>query len=214
MEPFVFKTRLHLTIILGKKAKNIIELLEGIKTVPGSCIYYHTHKFLQQHHYLSPEPPNDFAFWISNILQEKTLGEQMAAVDIMQFKTIKELRDKFIEIIENYLSNKKNFNDVMPGSEFQFLKSQSFVINTNHIANNIQEFYEILKKISIDSLYFHIFEARLRLEKPTNDFSLWLESTGELQIAKKIAQLDPYTQTLQDLRNKICKLLEKKINVS
>ncbi|MBP7791967.1 MAG: hypothetical protein KA120_02780 [Candidatus Goldbacteria bacterium] len=212
MEPFIFNTRLHLTIILGKKAVNLVELLEGIKTVPGSCIYYHTHKFLQQHHYLSPEPPNDFAFWITNILQEKILGEQFAAVDIIQYKSIAELRKKFIDLLEDYLKYHKQQRESPPGSEFQFLKSESFVLTTNHVANNLKEFYEIFKDISINSLYFHMFEARLRLEKPANDFSLWLESIGENKLAEKIAGFDPYTMTLNDLKNKITKLLEKRLN--
>ncbi len=212
MEPFVFYTRLHLTIILGRKAKNMIELLEGIKQVPGSSIYYHTHKFLQQHHYLSPEPPNDFAFWITNILQEKLLGEQFASVDIIQYKSIADLRKKFIELIENYLKTNKQLRDAPPGNEFQFLKSQSFVLQTKQRSGNLMEFYNIFKDISINSLYFHMFEARLRLEKPSNDFSLWLESTGENLLAKKISQFDPYTMTLNDLKNKILKILEKKIN--
>ena len=211
MEPFVFNTRLHLTVILGKKAKNLPELLEGIRTVPGSSIYYHTHKFLQQHHYLSPEPPNDFAFWITNILQEKILGEQFAAIDIVQYKSISELRKKFVDLLEDYLKNNKQLREAPPGNKFQFLKSKSYILKTNQIANNLMEFYEIFKNISINSLYFHMFEARLRLEKPTNDFSLWLESIGETQLAKKISQFDPYTMTLNDLKNKILKLLEKKL---
>ncbi len=211
MEPFIFNTRLHLTVILGKKAKNLPELLEGIKTVPGSSIYYHTHKFLQQHHYLSPEPPNDFAFWITNILQEKVLGEQFAAVDIIQYKSISELRKKFITLLEDYLKNNKQHRECHSGSEFQFLKSESYILKTNQVSHNLREFYEIFKNISINSLYFHIFEARLRLEKPTNDFSLWLTSIGETQLAKKISQLDPYTMTLNDLKNKVLKLLEKRL---
>ena len=39
-----------------------------------------------QHQYLSPEPPNDFAYWVSNVLQEDRLGEQLAAIDLIQFR--------------------------------------------------------------------------------------------------------------------------------
>lgn len=211
MIPFIFNTRLHSTIILGKKAKNLMELLEGIKIVPGSCIYYHTHKFLQQHHYLSPEPPNDFAFWITNILQEKILGEQFASIDIIQYQSIAEIRKKLIDLLEDYLQCNKQQKEAQPGNEFHFLKSKSFILKTNQIANNLKEFYEIFKSISMNSLYFHMFEARLRLEKPTNDFSLWLESIGEIEVAKKISQFDPYTMTLNDLKNKIIKILEKRL---
>ena len=58
-----------------------------------------------------------------------------------------------------------------------------------------------------------MFEARLRLEKVENDFSYWM--TTELRegdLADKISKLDPYTQTLESLRNEIIFLIEKRIN--
>jgi hypothetical protein len=97
-EPFYFFSELHLVRLLGVKAKNPSELLEHIKQVPPSAIYYHTHRFLQQHHYLSPEPPNDFAYWVTNILGLEALGESLASVDIVRFATIDELRNEFIRI--------------------------------------------------------------------------------------------------------------------
>ena len=69
-DEFRFNTKLDQTILLGKKARNLAELLGGLRTAPDASIYFHTHKFLQQHHYLSPEPPNDFGYWVTNILNE------------------------------------------------------------------------------------------------------------------------------------------------
>src|SRR5574341_1684932 len=74
---FRFNTKFDQTILLGKKARNVAELIDGIWSVPDASIYFHTHKFLQQHHYLSPEPPNDFAYWVTNVLNEETLGEHL-----------------------------------------------------------------------------------------------------------------------------------------
>ncbi|HTR80235.1 MAG TPA: DUF5752 family protein, partial [Bacteroidota bacterium] len=74
MEAFHFFSKLDQTILLGKKASNLTELLDGLRTVPGSSIYYHTHRFLQQHNYLSPEPPNDFAYWVTGVLNDTVLG--------------------------------------------------------------------------------------------------------------------------------------------
>ena len=59
----------------------------------------------------------------------------------------------------------------------------------------------------MDSLYFHVFEAKIYHAKGSNDFSIWLEqSLGETQLAKQIARLDPYTYTLEGLRAKIIAL--------
>ncbi len=79
-EGFRFYTRLHLSELTGLRASTLSQLAGLIKEVPGSCIYHHTHRFLQQHQYLSPEPPNDFAYWVTNVLQEDRLGEQLAAI--------------------------------------------------------------------------------------------------------------------------------------
>src|SRR4030043_2133367 len=88
-EPFQFYTRLHLSELTGLRAANVSELLALIKTVPGSCIYHHTHRFLQQHQYLSPEPPNDFAYWVSEVLGEDELGEMLASIDTVQNATLR-----------------------------------------------------------------------------------------------------------------------------
>ena len=96
MTDFHFYVKFDQTLLLGQRAKNVPELLEGIRRVPESCIYYHTHRFLQQHHYLSPEPPNDFAYWVTEVLGDKVLGEQLSSVDTIQFESISALRDRFV----------------------------------------------------------------------------------------------------------------------
>lgn len=209
---FRFYTRMHLSALTGLKAATLDELLTLLKEVPGACIYHHTHRFLQQHQYLSPEPPNDFAYWVTEILGEKELGERLASIDTVQFTTIRALRDKIVAMIEEYLeynpTARKRF--ARKEEEFHFIRSMSFVIPTKYTAVNLQEFANVLEKITIDSIYFHMFEARLRLGKEKNDFSLWLETAqGQLDLARKIERLDPYTQTLEDLRKTIIQIIKK-----
>jgi hypothetical protein len=213
-EPFRFYTRWHLSELLGIKASNLGQLLEHIKNVPGSCIYHHTHRFLQQHQYLSPEPPNDFAYWVRGVLGDDELGERLASIDTIQYKTIRSLREKIVETIEEYLKDnpRANLRFAREDEQFHFIKSVSFIAPTNDTAIDLREFAEALKKVTIDSIYFHIFEAHLRLEKGTNDFSNWLEtSLQEKGLAEKIARLDPYTYTLDGLRKTILKIVEKRL---
>lgn len=213
-EPFRFYTRLHISELLGLKAATLNQLVEVIKDVSGSCIYHHTHRFLQQHQYLSPEPPNDFAYWVTEVLGEDELGERLASIDTIQFPTIRSLREEIVKTIEDYLKERLSakMKFATEGEEFHFIKSISFILPTPYIACDLAEFGEILKKITIDSIYFHIFESRLRLERQTNDFSTWIEEClGDEELADKIKRLDPYTYTLEDLRGKIISLVEKRI---
>jgi hypothetical protein len=215
-EGFRFHTRLNLSELTGLRASTLGQLLGLIKQVPGSCIYHHTHRFLQQHQYLSPEPPNDFAYWVAEILGEDELGEILASIDTVQFSTIHDLREAIITAIDDYLKNNAlaKLRFAREGEEFHFMKSVSFVIPTNYVAYDLKEFKDILGNVTIDSIYFHIFEARLRLERKTNDFSNWIEnSIGDKELAEDVSRLDPYTYTLEELRKRIIKIIEKKLSI-
>ena len=211
-EPFKFYTRLHLSELTGRKASNLKQLVDIMRIMPESSIYHHTHRFLQQHQYLSPEPPNDFAYWVTSVLGEEKLGERLASIDTVQFTTIQELQNKIISTIETYIKSnaKAAIRYAHENEEFHFMKSVSFILTTQYSATDLAEFVEILKKVDIDSIYFHIFEARLRLGKKTNDFSNWIEtSLGNKELASKILKLDPYTYTLEDLRKTLIRIIEK-----
>jgi len=212
--PFRFHTRLHLSELTGLKAANLEQMLKVIKEVSGSCIYNHTHRYLQIHQSLSPEPPNDFAYWVTSTLKENLLGEKLASIDTTRYHSIRALRNKIVDSIEGHLkqnpSSRRKFASA--GEEFQFIKSVSFVLPTGRIANSLKEFSEILKDITVDSIYFHIFEARLRLEKKTNDFSFWIgTSVGDKELAREIDCIDPYTRTMDDLRKTLISAIEQRI---
>lgn len=214
--PFQFYSRLHLVELTGIKASNLTELLDNLRSVNGSSIYYHTHHFLQRHQHLSPEPPNDFGYWITESLGDDRLGEEISSIDTMSYTSIRGIREAIISRIERAMSERPRLKALSSpeGEEFVFLKSVSFVFSTPFRALNLNEFADHLEhRISPSSLYFHMFESRLRLERPTNDFSNWLaNSLGEKELALKIARLDPYTHTGESLRNTIVTMVRQRIS--
>ncbi|MBU1869153.1 MAG: hypothetical protein KJ818_01665 [Candidatus Omnitrophica bacterium] len=211
-EPFRFCTRLHLTELTGMRATTLGQMLNLLNKMPDSCIYHHTHRFLQQHQYLSPEPPNDFAYWVSEVLGEDELGEELASINTIQYSSIQDLKSAIVGVIEEYMEKNPmaKLKFAKAEEEFHFLKSISYILPTSYVVYDLAGFRDVLKKITIDSIYFHIFEARLRLEREDNDFSNWIEtSLGEKDIADKISRLDPYTYTLEELRSAMVKIVEK-----
>jgi hypothetical protein len=211
-EPFRFYTRQNIIYLLGIKAKNLEELINGIKEVPTMSIYHHTHHYLEMHEYLSPEPPNDFAYWITNILLDKIIGEEVASIDLRQFATIEEMRFRLIEVIESYLqANDKMVLRYAPrGQEFHFMSARTFVFPTKHTAVDLKQFLKYLKKVSLQSIYYHVFEAGL--EKKIPDFATWLSlPLNEMELAREFRSLDPYTQTLENLRQTLIKLVENRM---
>lgn len=212
-EPFRFYTRLTLKETTGLRAISLPQLLKFLRTVPGSVIYHHTHHYLQQHQYLTPEPPNDFAYWVSEILGDKELGERLVSIDTISFPSIRALRERFIETIEEHLRKRPllRFRWVEPEQAFYFIRAVSVIFPTPYEAGNLAEFAEGLKAVTIDSLYYHVFEARLRLEHGSNDFSLWFKSLGEEALAQAVARLDPYTHTMEELRQSILRQIQQRL---
>ena len=214
--PFLFYSRLNLIELTGLKAATIKELVEHLRNIPGTCIYHHTHNFVQQHQYLSPEPPNDFAYWASDVLGDRELGEKLASIDIMSHSSIHSIRQALMEVFEKALESKPRLSHLSApeGREFFFLKSVSFIFPTPHQAFDLKDFSDCLRKVSLDSIYFHIFEARLRLEKPTNDFSLWLtDALKEKELSDQISKLDPYSLTTDRLRAEILRLTDRRLKL-
>jgi hypothetical protein len=203
MEAFRFHTKADQTILLGMRAATIPELLEGVRTVPLSSIYYHTHHYLQQHQFLSPEPPNDFAYWVTEVLVDPVLGEELSSIDIVQCSSIRELQGRCLEILSAHGAGDHPSSRAPEGHEFHFMASRTFVLPTPFIAQDLPTFVEALLKVSVASLYYHMFDAKLRLERGENDFSRWLAAIGKRDLADAIRSLDPYTHTLEGLRKRI-----------
>ena len=211
-DPFRFYTRLTLTRLTGRRASDLAEMLEHLRNVPGSVIFHHTHHFLVQHQHLSPEPPNDFAFWVTNVLQEDRLGERLAAIDTVQFPSLRELRERAIAVIEDYLATRRELRTAPPGEEFHFMDAVSFTLPTHHQARTLAEFAAGLRDVGYATIAYHLFEARLRVGAEDNDFSRWLEQElGEREVAAAIRRLDPYTHTMEGLRQRLLRLIAPRL---
>jgi hypothetical protein len=206
---FNFYTERRLVLLTGRRAGTLAELLGHLREVSGSSVFYHTHQHYLTHHYERPLFYNDFALWILHALQERALAEQLAAIDLLTFTTVRALREAMVAVIDARMEEADYLErPCPPGDEFHFCESQSFVMPTGIVASDARDFFRKLPRVSNVSLFFHFFEARLRLGHPTNDFSLWLADCGEQKLAEAIDALDPYLVTLHELKQQIIRLGE------
>ena len=205
-------TKSDLTLLLGRKARNATELCAGLREVPAMSVYFHTHRFLQQHHYLSPEPPNDFAYWATNVLNDDVLGERLASIDIVQFVSIEQIRQRFLSLLEEHLQTAERKIDCPCGEEFHFMSCQTFAFPTPYVATSLREFRDMLPRVSISTIYYHMFDARMRPELGNNDFSIWIRDSGYPELARAIQALDPYSHTLEGLRKALASLIEEYVS--
>ena len=204
---FIFDTELRLVALTGIKVRSLQELRAELPRVPGSSIFFHTHQEYLAHDFQRSAHLNDFARWASQALREEALAEKLAAIDLLAFTTIRQLRDAIIGTVDEYLDQLgRPSYECRPEEAFHFCRSRSFVLPTGIVANDVDDFFTQDASISNASLNFHFFEARLRLGRRTSDFSGWLADRGRPDLAAAIDELNPYVRTLDELRRDIVRL--------
>jgi Family of unknown function (DUF5752) len=211
VKPFYFNTSAHLVRITSQKASTLSEFLESLRECPDDSIFQHSFRTLQEHHFIREGFSNDFAHWVLSSCHESGLAESLASVDVREFTSVAELRQRFIDIVEDFLQRSPA---PRPAREpFYFCAADTVVIPTSFIGHTLQEFAEGLRQVSIHSIHHHFIEARLRIKLMSNDFSQWLhEDLGLSEAARRLNRIDIYTATLEDVRRQIVRIVERSLS--
>ena len=212
VKSFYFNTSAHLLRITTLKATTLGELLDALRACPEDSIFQHTFRSLQEHHFIREGFSNDFAHWVLSGCNQPGLAEQLASVDVREFTSLADLRERFIEIVEKHL--KSNPADASKTAEetFYFCAADIVVLPTDRVASTMQDFANGIREVSIHSIHHHFIEARLRIKLMSNDFSQWLhEDVGLTDTARAINRIDIYTSTLEDVRRQIVRVIERSL---
>ncbi|MGH2374463.1 MAG: DUF5752 family protein [bacterium] len=207
-EPFRFATASELVEITGRRARNLEEMLRFLRESDGASIFHHTYQTLRVHHMLVERYPNDYAQWVHEACGEETLAERLAGIDLREFRSIQALRERFIDVVEEYLKAHPGARTRPARKPFDLCGAILVVTPTGDVARTIDDFREILGSCSIRTIHYHFVTARLRLDLETNDFSAWLATTqGRPDLAERLDRIDFTTQTLEDIRSAMVETL-------
>ncbi|HWZ45431.1 MAG TPA: DUF5752 family protein [Candidatus Saccharimonadales bacterium] len=207
--PFYFNSAAHLLLIGRERANTLGELLAALRICSDDSIFEHTFRTLQEHHFFQQNFSNDFAHWAYNDCSEIGLGEKLAALDVREFTSIESLRQRIVEIVEEYLRRYSQSEHRPARKPFYFCAADTVVLPTAFSARTLQEFTGALRQVPLTSIHYHFIEARLRLKLQSNDFSVWLEeSLGLPKLAAFLDRIDIYTSTLEGVRRKLVRAAE------
>lgn len=196
--------------MVGRCARDEQQLLEAIEEIPLDSLFYHTHSFFLRHKYIAGPYPNDFATWAAIQVRDRVLGEKLGILDPYDFENLEALRAEIVNIIDEHLSQLQIIPRAIYGEPFHFMQSRIIEVPTGLEAQNLMEFRKILAAVDASVIYYHNFEAILRLGRRKGDFALWIEEQLELpELAKKISNLDFYMISLESIRQRIIKLCDE-----
>jgi hypothetical protein len=210
VKPFYFNTSAHLLRITRQKSITLAEFLDALRECPEGSIFQHTFRTLQEHHFIREGFSNDFAHWALSACNEPILAEELASVDVREFTSVAQLRQRFIQIVEAFLQRSPAAGTRIARETFYFCASDIVVIPTSFVAHTLSEFAEGLRSVSTHCVHHHFIEARLRLKLMSNDFSQWLhEDLGLTESARQLNRIDIYTLTLEDVREQVVRVVER-----
>ena len=209
---FQFSSSASLEKLTGRKARTLGELLEIVKSCPTTSIFYHTFSTFRKMREVQAPYSNDFAVWIAGHLREETLAEKLMVIDLSEYNTIESLRSRLVKLIEDYGCVNPEVLGKKADEPFYLYDVVRVVYLTDKFAYDLASFRQVLDSISIDSIYYHFIESRLHTKLETDDFSSWVEeSLQNVDLAKKIRNIDINIYTLEELTDKITQLIDQQL---
>jgi hypothetical protein len=201
--------------ILGKQAEDERQLAELLEEVPLDSVYFHTHSYFLRTRFIERAYPNDFAEWAGEQVRDHVLAEQLCVVDPFDFASLDALRDELISMIDSHLSGMGTVPRVGFGTPFYFSRSRILEVPTGLEVRTLREFRDAISEVDVSAIYFHVFEAHLRLQRDENDFSAWIRGSLKLpELADRMQALNPYLGSLERLRSSLLNMCDDYLSKS
>ncbi len=206
-EPFQFVAASYLIRICRERAKTLGDMARSMRTCSEASIFYHTFQSLETHHYSTFS--SDFAQWILAACNEAALAERLATVDLREFVSLAEIREALASKVEDHILRNPASSDRLAFEPFHFCEVIVYTVPLDARAQNLAEFAEGVRRLSLHTLHHHFITSRLRLRLQTNDFSYWVEHSLELpELGQRLDRIDFYNNTLESLRGEIVETLQ------
>lgn len=210
IKPFEFKQCVSILKATGRKAKTLREMRDVISVVNDESIFHHTYQYFLKGHIL--EYTNDFSHWAGESLEERALAEHLSSIDPYDYHSISELRIRLLHVIDEYMEKFPEPRQAMAGEEFYFNQTITLIFPEGVWVKNLAEFLIAIKYIDAASIYYHFYEARMRLGSGVDDFSAWIKDVLlNKELADRIRSIDPLMHSVEGIREHIIEAVEEKV---
>jgi hypothetical protein len=207
---FEFKQCVTLVKATAKKAKSLSELRNLIALGSSDSIAHHTYQYFLKGRIM--EYTNDFAHWAGESLEESALAEQLSNIDPYAFPTVELLRSEILRTIDEYRERFPEPREALTRDEFYLNDAVTIVFPAGVRAQNLAEFLMAIKYIDPSSIYYHFYDARVRLAGRLDDFSKWFRNDlGKADLASRITSIDPFMHNLEGIRERIAAAVEDEV---
>jgi hypothetical protein len=209
VKPFRFRDAVRLNCPTGVSVATLREFRDIVEDVDPGVLHHHLREVPLRFTFTFWDYPNDFAIWAASALENRALAERLAVLDAFHERDLEVLRERVLDAIEVTLGEEGSTFPVAPGQEFHFSSSVAVELALGVEASNLPELIARLREVPATSLYYHLFEGRLRTPLGWDDISLWLLESGHPAAAERLRDLDIYMASLESCRRVAIELLSR-----
>jgi hypothetical protein len=200
-EPFALFDCSLARCAVGKTCTNLRELVDVVRTASDATLGHHMMRCALDDHFELYEFPNDLARWCWDGLGDDALGEQLGLIDPYQCESPADLRAALVNVVEERLWELDRVPWCRPGLELHLVESRVIAYDTGERFATPAALGEAMPQLSLQSLFYHVHEARRRTIGRTDDFSDWLErGDADATLVAKLRAVDFYFSNLNQLR--------------
>ncbi|MFO8085868.1 MAG: DUF5752 family protein [Desulfobacterales bacterium] len=211
-EPFSVTDCALIVIATGEKAYNLRDLHDRLLRMDDQAVmFFHFWDGLLRPDFMDPEFQNDFASWAYHDLHDLRLAEKLSILNPSKFSTMRQLRERVIEIIEDRMDEDDFDPRIDAENLFFFRRSQIVIFDTRKRIETPEDLGRFISHMSLGSVFYHFIDACRRTQSGHNDFTEWLWTWDEhhRRLADAIAAMDPYFKSLMEIREKLSGLFAK-----
>jgi hypothetical protein len=197
-------------IATGRRARNLLELRDEIRTIDAASIYFHFWGSLLRPTFDDPRFHNGFAIWADHALHNTALAERLSVIDPTYFEDMERLRARVITVIDQDLTRTGVVPSAPEGAEFDFIRSQIVIFDTCRRLTDPADLPEAVAAMSRTSVFYHFIDARRRTPDSVDDFSTWLsdiDRTGYAELCTRLEGIDPFYGSLEETRTALREVL-------
>jgi hypothetical protein len=202
IELFELLSVVHLVRPAGRVARDLDELLRGIRECSAASLFYHSHQHQLRHPAVDELHPADFVAWVNGVVQDRETAERLSFVIEHRGGSPDELRAALGEVLEALPEKTRLTRDAPEEGQFEFLEMESVLVPTERYCRNCDELLDHLAETNPSVIFYHLVEQPwLAPDQPS--LIGWVREQGDQRLVGWLEEAARSGLPLEEMRRRL-----------
>lgn len=180
--PFVLNGVVHLVRPVGREARDLAELRDGIAAASNASLFHHAIHPRLRHPFAPSLPPDDFSAWSAGVLQDRETAERLSFAVQTGGGSAPRLREALLSALARPAASVPSRAQGGETGAFTFLEMDAVPVDLGRVAHDTAGLMRHLAEGHL-ALFFHHVTERPWLEPDAATLAGWVREQGDATLA-------------------------------